>query len=116
MGTSIRLDGVTKRFGDVAAVSDATLDVAGGEILALLGPSGCGKTTLLRTIAGFERPDSGTVEVGGRVVAGETWAPPEAPKRGYYKLYVEHVQQADKGADLDFLVGGSGTTVTRDSH
>ncbi len=44
------------------------------------------------------------------------WKAPEAPKRGYYKLYVEHVQQADKGADLDFLVGGSGTTVTRDSH
>jgi L-arabonate dehydrase len=44
------------------------------------------------------------------------WKPPETPKRGYYKLYVEHVQQADKGADLDFLVGGSGTTVTRDSH
>ena len=44
------------------------------------------------------------------------WVAPEPPKRGYYKLYVEHVQQADKGADLDFLVGGSGTTVTRDSH
>jgi dihydroxy-acid dehydratase len=44
------------------------------------------------------------------------WKAPETPKRGYYKLYVEHVQQADKGADLDFLVGGSGTIVTRDSH
>jgi L-arabonate dehydrase len=44
------------------------------------------------------------------------WVPPELPRRGYYRLYVEHVQQADKGADLDFLVGGSGTTVTRDSH
>jgi L-arabonate dehydrase len=44
------------------------------------------------------------------------WKAPEPPKRGYYKLYVEHVQQANKGADLDFLVGGSGTTVTRDSH
>ena len=44
------------------------------------------------------------------------WVAPESPKRGYYKLYVEHVQQADKGADLDFLVGGSGSTVTRDSH
>jgi L-arabonate dehydrase len=44
------------------------------------------------------------------------WVAPEPPKRGYYKLYVEHVQQADKGADLDFLVGGSGTVVTRDSH
>src|SRR6187431_2457525 len=78
MGTAIRLEGVTKRFGDVSAVRDATLDVAGGEILALLGPSGCGKTTLLRTIAGFERPDAGTIEVGGRVVAGAAWAPPEA--------------------------------------
>jgi L-arabonate dehydrase len=44
------------------------------------------------------------------------WKAPETPKRGYYKLYVDHVQQADKGADLDFLVGGSGTTVSRDSH
>ena len=44
------------------------------------------------------------------------WVAPEPPKRGYYKLYVETVQQADKGADLDFLVGGSGSTVTRDSH
>jgi dihydroxy-acid dehydratase len=44
------------------------------------------------------------------------WVAPPLPARGYYKLYVETVQQADKGADLDFLVGGSGTTVTRDSH
>jgi dihydroxy-acid dehydratase len=44
------------------------------------------------------------------------WLPPDPPKRGYYKLYVDHVQQADKGCDLDFLVGASGTTVTRDSH
>ena len=44
------------------------------------------------------------------------WTAPTPPKRGYYKLYVDHVQQADKGCDLDFLVGGSGTTVTRDSH
>jgi L-arabonate dehydrase len=44
------------------------------------------------------------------------WVAPAAPARGYYKLYVETVQQANKGADLDFLVGGSGTTVTRDSH
>jgi L-arabonate dehydrase len=44
------------------------------------------------------------------------WVAPAAPARGYYKLYVETVQQANKGADLDFLVGGSGTRVTRDSH
>src|SRR5688572_10143695 len=44
------------------------------------------------------------------------WIPPASPARGYYKLYVDTVQQADKGADLDFLVGGSGHHVTRDSH
>ncbi len=52
----IRLDGVTKRFGGVAAVDGASLCVERGEVVALLGPSGCGKTTLLRLIAGFERP------------------------------------------------------------
>ena len=62
----IRLDGVTKRFGDVAAVDGASLCVERGEVVALLGPSGCGKTTLLRLVAGFERPDAGTVEVAGR--------------------------------------------------
>jgi L-arabonate dehydrase len=44
------------------------------------------------------------------------WVAPPSPSRGYYKLYVEHVQQADRGADLDFLVGGSGSVVNRDSH
>ncbi len=44
------------------------------------------------------------------------WVKPAAPARGYYKLYVEHVQQADQGADFDFLVGGSGAPVPRDSH
>jgi len=44
------------------------------------------------------------------------WKAPEAPKRGWYKLYVDHVQQAHLGADLDFLVGGSGADVPRDSH
>ncbi|CAB3778884.1 IlvD/Edd family dehydratase [Pararobbsia alpina] len=46
----------------------------------------------------------------------KAWVKPESPARGYYKLYVEHVQQADQGADFDFLVGGSGAAVPRDSH
>ncbi len=63
----------------MVAVDGAELDVARGEIVALLGPSGCGKTTLLRTIAGFERPDGGAIEIGGRPVAGcGAWLPPEA--------------------------------------
>ncbi|MGA9913937.1 MAG: dihydroxy-acid dehydratase, partial [Paraburkholderia sp.] len=44
------------------------------------------------------------------------WQPPAPPTRGYYTLYVEHVLQADQGADLDFLVGSSGAPVPRDSH
>jgi iron(III) transport system ATP-binding protein len=78
----IRLEAVTKRFGDVTAVDDASLCVARGEIVALLGPSGCGKTTLLRLVAGFERPDGGVVEVAGRHVAGGTWVPPERRRVG----------------------------------
>jgi len=46
----------------------------------------------------------------------QEWSSPSAPKRGYTRLYVEHVLQADQGADFDFLVGGSGTEVTRDAH
>ena len=79
----IRLDGVTKRFGATTAVDEASLCVEYGEVVALLGPSGCGKTTLLRLIAGFEDPDVGTVEVGGRRVAGTgTWIPPEQRRVG----------------------------------
>jgi putative spermidine/putrescine transport system ATP-binding protein len=64
----IRLTGVRKTYGDVAAVAGLDLEVAVGEFFTLLGPSGSGKTTTLRMIAGFERPDSGRVELGGRDV------------------------------------------------
>jgi len=58
--------GVGKRFGAVAALSDFTLRVADGEMVAVVGPSGCGKSTLLRLTAGLERPDSGEIRVDGR--------------------------------------------------
>ena len=60
----VRLDRVTKRFGDVVAVDDLSLEVKPGEFFALLGPSGCGKTTTLRMIGGFEEVTSGTVYLG----------------------------------------------------
>jgi iron(III) transport system ATP-binding protein len=79
----IRLEGVTKRFGETTAVDGASLCVERGEVVALLGPSGCGKTTLLRLIAGFERPDAGSVAVAEREVArAGTWVPPERRRVG----------------------------------
>jgi spermidine/putrescine transport system ATP-binding protein/putrescine transport system ATP-binding protein len=61
----VRFENVSKRFGALAAVDDLSLDIYENEFFALLGPSGCGKTTLLRILAGFEAPDSGTVRLGG---------------------------------------------------
>jgi len=69
----VRLLGVTKRFDDVVAVDDLTLEIPHGTFFALLGPSGCGKTTSLRMVGGFEEPDSGRIEVGG---ADVTRVPP----------------------------------------
>jgi putative spermidine/putrescine transport system ATP-binding protein len=57
----VRLDRITHRFNDFTAVSDIDLDIAGGEVVALLGPSGCGKSTLLRIISGFIRQSEGHV-------------------------------------------------------
>src|SRR5881409_4451426 len=64
----VRLERVSKFFGDVAAVDDLSLDIAEGEFFSMLGPSGCGKTTTLRMIGGFEDPSVGTVYLGGRDV------------------------------------------------
>ncbi|HET7515700.1 MAG TPA: ABC transporter ATP-binding protein [Gaiella sp.] len=66
----IRIVGVRKRYGEVAAVDGVDLDIARGEFFTMLGPSGSGKTTTLRMIAGFERPDEGTIELGGTDVSG----------------------------------------------
>jgi putative spermidine/putrescine transport system ATP-binding protein len=65
---AVRLDGARKTYGDVVAVDRVDLDIREDEFFTLLGPSGSGKTTCLRMIAGFERPDEGRVELGGRDV------------------------------------------------
>jgi iron(III) transport system ATP-binding protein len=81
----LHLENVTKRFSrhEPAAVDQVTLSLAQGEIISFLGPSGCGKTTLLRLIAGFERPQSGVIAIAESVVAGEgKWVPPERRQVG----------------------------------
>ena len=67
----VRLRGLRKLYGDVAAVDGVDLDVGRGEFFTMLGPSGSGKTTTLRLIAGFERPDEGTISLRGRDVSGD---------------------------------------------
>jgi iron(III) transport system ATP-binding protein len=74
----LQCTGLVKRYGDVTALRGANLDVQEGALLALLGPSGCGKTTLLRLIAGFERPDAGEVTLRGqRISSATSIVPPE---------------------------------------
>jgi L-arabonate dehydrase len=113
-----------KGITDMVRISDARMSgTAYGTVVLHVAPEAAagGPLALVRTgdVIELDVParklhlDVSDEELAKRRKA---WVPPEPPKRGYYKLYVEHVQQADKGADLDFLVGGSGTTVTRDSH
>ena len=67
---SVELRSVSKRFADLLAVDDLSLELAGGQFFTLLGPSGCGKTTTLRMIAGFEQPSEGAIRIEGVDVAG----------------------------------------------
>jgi ABC-type Fe3+/spermidine/putrescine transport system ATPase subunit len=75
----LQITGLTRRFGEVVAVDDISLDVSQGEFLTLLGPSGCGKTTTLRMIAGFESPTGGRITLAGRDV---TTLPPQKREVG----------------------------------
>ncbi len=87
----LHLEDISKKFPRTAipAVQNVTLTLNQGDILGLLGPSGCGKTTLLRIIAGFEQPETGSVTIDGRVVAGYGhWHPPE--KRGVGMVFQDY--------------------------
>ena len=80
---AVHCEGLCKWFGSTQAVDSVDLSIAPGQFVALLGPSGCGKSTTLRMIAGFEQPDDGIVEIGGRVMAGPgRFVPPERRQVG----------------------------------
>ena len=71
-------DKINKCYGDVEVIRELNLEIRDEEFMVLVGPSGCGKTTALRLIAGFERPDAGTIEIDGRRVASTaSMVPPE---------------------------------------
>ena len=68
----VRIEGLSKRYAGRTVLSSLSLDLVDGECFTLLGPSGCGKTVLLRLLAGFEAPDSGSIAIGGETVANAT--------------------------------------------
>src|SRR5512141_492375 len=82
--SALTVAGVHKSFNGVPVLRGVGLDVADGGITAILGPSGCGKTTLLRLVAGFLRPDAGSIHIFGRQVSGPAGhIPPEDRRLGY---------------------------------
>ena len=95
----LALRGLGKAFGDRPAVADVSLDVARGEIVALLGPSGSGKTTTLRLLAGFETPDAGRVTVDGEDVTAQR---PEARRFGMVFQHYALFPHLDVGANVAF--------------
>ena len=84
-GGAIRLEQLVKSFDGVPAVTGIDLDIPAGQFYSLLGASGCGKTTTLRMIAGFEKPDSGRIELDGRDVAGDP--PHKRPVNTVFQTY-----------------------------
>src|SRR5690348_10458107 len=80
----VRISSLHKSYGTTAVLRGVSLDIRSGALTAVLGPSGSGKTTLLRLLAGFERADQGTIELGGRTVDNARSAvPPEKRRIGY---------------------------------
>ena len=102
--------GLTKTFAGAAAVADLSLDVARGEVLALLGPSGSGKTTTLRLLAGFEAPDAGAIAVAGEDV---TRTVPAARRFGMVFQHYALFPHLDVGQNVAFGLRGSGEAAAR---
>ena len=109
-GSYLRLDGLTRRFPGHTAVDGVTLDVARGEILALLGPSGSGKTTTLRLLAGFERPDAGRIVVDGEDV---TSLAPAARRFGMVFQHYALFPHLDVGENVAFGLAAKGGAAAR---
>ncbi|GCE39426.1 Ferric iron ABC transporter, ATP-binding protein [Rhodococcus wratislaviensis] len=102
MTYALEVEGLDKSFGAAAVLRDVALTVEAGSTTAILGPSGCGKTTLLRLVAGFDKPDAGTIALGGRVVAGGGWTPAHRRSVGYVAQDGALFPHATVGANVGF--------------
>lgn len=106
---NIRFDDVSKRYPGKAAVDHVSFEVPDGAFFALLGPSGCGKTTILRLIAGLERPDTGEIAIGAKSVAGrDRFVGPE--HRGLGMVFQSYAlwPHMTVAANIDFGLAGRG--------
>lgn len=111
-GIGVAVRNAAKTFGAVSAVRQVSFDLPKGQLMALLGPSGCGKTTTLRLIAGFERLDSGEIEIGSHHVAGAGFhLPPERRRIGMvfqeYALFPHLSVEQNVGFGLHRYPGNS---------
>ncbi|MGH9936844.1 MAG: ABC transporter ATP-binding protein, partial [Blastocatellia bacterium] len=106
----LRLVAVTKRYGSRAVVDRASLNVAEGEVVALLGPSGCGKTTTLRLIAGLEKPGEGKIWIGGECAAadGRNLIPPHKRGIGFVFQDLALWPHLTAEGNLDFVLASAG--------
>ena len=122
--SDLKIEGLQKVFGEATAVRDLDLHIESGESIVLLGPSGCGKTTTLRMVAGFERPTSGQITIGGTVVAGPgVFVPPDQREVGVvfqsYALWPHMTVEDNVGFGLTVrrrrktLVGGRASIAGR---
>ncbi|BAH55770.1 MULTISPECIES: ABC transporter ATP-binding protein [Rhodococcus] len=102
MTYALEVDGLDKSFGAAAILRHVAFAVEAGSTTAIVGPSGCGKTTLLRLIAGFEKPDAGTIALAGRVVAGGGWTPAHRRSVGYVAQDGALFPHATVGANVGF--------------
>lgn len=110
---NIRFDDVSKRYPGKAAVDRVSFEVSNGTFFALLGPSGCGKTTILRLIAGLERPDTGEIAIGAKPVAGRGhFVEPE--HRGLGMVFQSYAlwPHMTVAANVDFGLAGRGLSRT----
>jgi iron(III) transport system ATP-binding protein len=106
----VSVSGLRKSFGERTVLEDVTLEAPAGSLIAILGSSGSGKTTLLRLIAGFDRADTGTIELGGRMVEGpRAFVPPERRGIGYVPQEGALFPHLNVGRNVAFGLRGGGS-------